>query len=146
MGFCFASVSEPRAIPGIGPAGKLATCAEDKLVCLWDVREALAASKRDSTSGTVVEPYARLTGHTDVVEDVDWHNRDPNLVGSCGDDRLVCLWDARAGRAEKPVNVIKDAHAGDVNSMEFHPVNEHLLATGGSDKVVKLWDMRNLKA
>ena len=124
----------------------MATCAEDKLVCLWDVREALAASKRDSSAGIVVEPYARLSAHTDVVEDVDWHNRDPNLVGSCGDDRLVCLWDARAGRAEKPVNVIKDAHAGDVNSMEFHPVNEHLLATGGSDKVVKLWDMRNLKA
>ncbi|KAL9179999.1 hypothetical protein ACHAXT_007969 [Thalassiosira profunda] len=122
--------------------GRLVTCAEDKTVRLWNVNSALKEGK----NGTVVAPEATLTYHTDIVEDVDWHNRDANMVGSCGDDRMVCLWDCRAGKRDKPVHVVREAHAGDVNGMEFHPLNEFYLATGGSDKVVKVWDMRNLKS
>ena len=122
--------------------GRLITCAEDKTVNLWDVKEALKGGK----NGTVVKPTATFSYHTDVVEDVDWHNRDANMIGSCGDDKLICLWDVREGKRDKPIHIVKEAHAGDVNSMEFHPSNEFLLATGGSDKVVKLWDMRNLKS
>ena len=128
-------------VPGEEHRGKLVTCAEDKTVCLWNVNQALKEGK----NGTVVNPEAKLTYHTSVVEDVDWHNRDPNMVGSCGDDRLICLWDVREGNRSKPVKIVEEAHAGDVNSLEFHPMNEFLLASGGSDKVVKLWDMRNLK-
>ena len=127
--------------PGEENRGRLATSAEDKTVRLWNVREALAEGK----SGAVVHPEATFEYHTDVVEDVDWHNRDPNMIGSCGDDRLICLWDAREGKRDRPIKVVKEAHAGDVNGLEFHPTNEFLLASGGSDKVVKLWDMRNLK-
>lgn len=128
-------------VPGEGNAGRLVTCAEDKTVRLWNVASALKEGK----SGTVVRPEATLEYHTDVVEDVDWHRRDANMIGSCGDDQLICLWDVREGKRDKPIHVIRGAHNGDVNSLEFHPTNEFLLASGGSDKVVKLWDMRNLK-
>ena len=128
-------------VSGDENAGRLVTCAEDKTVRLWNVNQALKEGK----NGTIVSPEATLTYHTDVVEDVDWHNRDPNMIGSCGDDRLICLWDVREGKRSEPRSVIRDAHAGDVNSLEFHPTNEFLFATGGSDNVVKLWDVRNLK-
>jgi hypothetical protein len=44
-----------------------------------------------------------------------------NLIGSCGDDGLICLWVATT-----PMHVVRNAHDGDVNGMEFHPTNEHL--------------------
>lgn len=122
--------------------GKLITSSEDKTVCLWDVKNAL--KECGSGSSMIVSPTAQFLYHTDVVEDVDWHNKDVNMIGSCGDDKIICLWDIREGKRTKPMHIIAKAHDGDVNSMEFHPTNEFLLASGGSDKVVKLWDMRNL--
>ena len=137
---------------GDAGCGKLVTCAEDMTVRLWNVRDALSSNTATTTTGggsgggpVVISPDATFEYHTDVVEDVDWHNRDINMIGSCGDDGLVCLWDIRRDASMSPLHVIKDAHDGDVNGMEFHPINEFLLATCGSDRVVKLWDMRNLK-
>mmetsp|Transcript_15759 Transcript_15759/g.30868 ORF Transcript_15759/g.30868 Transcript_15759/m.30868 type:complete len:445 (-) Transcript_15759:627-1961(-) len=128
---------------GVGEEGKgrLCTCAEDKTVRIWDVNEALKEGK----NGMVVRPTDTLEYHTNVVEDVDWHKRDINMIGSCGDDRLICLWDVREGKRNKPMHIIKDAHKGDVNCLAFHPMNEFLLASGSADKTVKLWDMRNIK-
>lgn len=128
-------------VPGEENMGRLATCSDDKTVMIWDVKSALAEGK----NGMEVSPYATLKYHTDVVEDVDWHKMDANMVGSVGDDRIVCLWDVRKGSNDKPVHLVEKAHGGDVNCIEFHPTKEFMFATGGSDEVVKLWDMRNLK-
>ncbi|KAL3765317.1 hypothetical protein ACHAWO_010006 [Cyclotella atomus] len=129
-------------VPGEENMGRLATCSDDKTVMIWDVKSALAEGK----NGMEVSPYATLKYHTDVVEDVDWHKMDANMVGSVGDDRIVCLWDVRKGSNDKPVHLVEKAHGGDVNCIEFHPTKEFMFATGGSDEVVKLWDMRNLKS
>lgn len=128
-------------VPGEENVGRLATCSDDKTVMIWDVKSALAEGK----NGMEVSPTATLKHHTDVVEDVDWHKKDANMVGSVGDDRIICLWDVRSGSNEKPVHVVEKAHEGDLNCIEFHPTKEFMFATGGSDEVVKLWDMRNLK-
>jgi histone-binding protein RBBP4 len=128
-------------VPGEENEGRLATCADDKTVMIWDVKKALAEGK----NGMEVNPTVTLRYHSDVVEDVDWHAKDANMVGSCGDDRRVCLWDVRKGSNDKPVHVVEKAHGGDINCIEFHPTNEFMLATGGSDEVVTIWDMRNLK-
>ena len=90
----------------------------------------------------IVSPESTFRYHTAAVEDVDWHGKDANLIGSCGDDGLICLWDARGNgygggggggtTTTTPMHVVRNAHDGDVNGMEFHPTNEHLLASCGS--------------
>jgi len=123
--------------------GMLLTGSFDKTVCLWDVNAAI--SVKGSTSGTEVNPLSTFRGHTDSVEDVDWHHRDMNLVGSVGDDRAIMIWDVRNINPDKAVHRVEDAHSDDINSIAFNPVNEYIFATGSADKTIGLWDMRNMK-
>jgi histone-binding protein RBBP4 len=124
--------------------GSLITCSEDKTVCLWDVNSIVGGVKAND-NGTQTKPVSIFRGHTDVVEDIDWHHRDVNLIGSVGDDKSIRIWDVRKVNAKQSTHCIEKAHEGDINSIAFNPVNEFLLATGSSDKTVALWDMRNLK-
>uniref|UniRef100_A0A7S1UI47 Histone-binding protein RBBP4 N-terminal domain-containing protein n=1 Tax=Phaeomonas parva TaxID=124430 RepID=A0A7S1UI47_9STRA len=117
-----------------GRKGELLSGSDDGKVCLWDVA---------SDSPMSIEAKAVKTSHTDVVEDVAWHMRDPHLFGSVGDDRSLYIWDTRKAAASRHV---AGAHDNNVNCLAFNPVNEHLVATGSTDKVVKLWDLRNTSA
>lgn len=123
-------------------AGSMVTSGEDQTVCLWDVGAAIGGK---SENGHQMKPVSMFLGHTDVVEDVDWHHRDANLVGSVGDDRSIRIWDIRKKNATDSTHCIQNAHDEDINSIAFNPVNEFLLATGSTDKTVALWDLRNLK-
>jgi len=128
--------------------GHLISGSEDHTVCLWDISSSILdtnSSKKDS-SGTQIKTLSTFRGHTDVVEDVDWHHRDVNLFGSVGDDRTIRIWDAREKNPSKSVHVVENAHEDDINSIAFNPVNEFIFATGSADKTVALWDMRNLKS
>jgi len=122
-------------------AGLLISSSEDKTVRLWDVNAAMDQSS--SSSSTVIHPLSTFTGHTDVVEDVDWHHRDENLIGSVGDDKSFRIWDIRATFGQGPVHTNKVSHDLDVNSISFNPVNEFLFATGSADTTIALWDLRN---
>jgi len=125
--------------------GLLVSCSEDTTVCLWDVNQ-VSSVKNSAASGTQMKAISVFSGHTDVVEDVDWHHRDVNLIGSVGDDKSIRIWDVRENNPSQPVHCVDNAHTADVNSIAFNPVNEFLLATGSADKTVALWDMRNLKS
>jgi len=122
--------------------GRLISGSEDGSVCLWDVTASIA---KGSKSGTQINPLSTFRCHTDVVEDVDWHPKDANLIGSVGDDCRICIWDVREKNPTKAVHTVEKAHDGYVNGLAFNPVNEFMLATGSADKTVALWDMRNLK-
>jgi len=121
--------------------GFLCTASEDQTVKLWDVAAATASK---AEPGTQIKAVADFKGHVDAVEDVDWHHRDANMIGSVGDDKKIILWDTRD--PENPVHTVKDAHEGDINSIAFNPVNEYVFATGSTDKTIGIWDMRNLKS
>lgn len=65
--------------------GHLLSGAQDSLVVLWDMKNA----------GPTVKPLSVFRGHTATVEDVAWHGDDPNIAGSVGSDRAICIWDVR---------------------------------------------------
>mmetsp|Transcript_21307 Transcript_21307/g.29644 ORF Transcript_21307/g.29644 Transcript_21307/m.29644 type:complete len:503 (+) Transcript_21307:94-1602(+) len=121
--------------------GRLVSGSEDTTLCLWDIN-----SNSTSSGGQQQNAISKFLGHTDVVEDVDWHHRDPNMIGSVGDDRQIMIWDVREKNAKKAVHSVTNAHEGDINCIAFNPANEFVLATGSADKTVALWDMRNLKS
>lgn len=113
-------------------AGQLLSGSDDQHICIWNLAEA----------GIDVQPYRKFHGHTDVVEDVDWHREHAYFFGSAGDDSQLLLWDIRE---KGPTHSVKEAHDGDVNCLSFNPKDEFLLASGGSDHVVALWDIRKFE-
>jgi histone-binding protein RBBP4 len=118
--------------------GHLLSGAGDNQLCLWDIQAGAASSQ----SGRQVQPLSKFTGHTNVVEDVDWHAKDPNMMASVSDDQSIRIWDIRESKA---AHVVSKAHDGDVNCISFNPINEMIFATGSADKTVAVWDVRNLK-
>lgn len=50
-------------------------------------------------------PPNRTEGHTSVVGDVAWHQQNPKLLGSVGDDKQLLFWDTSIDGA-KPTTVI----------------------------------------
>lgn len=132
--------------------GQLLSGSDDAYICIWDIAK----------GGDEVQAIFKQKGHTDIVEDVDWHKFYAHLFGSVGDDSQLLLWDSRdaSGKPTDRYDLlslllelyltsifyrIAKAHESDVNCLSFNPFNEYLLATGGSDNVVALWDLRNLK-
>ena len=116
---------------------------DDCQVCFWDLRDAgrTVSKKGESVS---VQATAIRTGHTSVVEDVQWHHHNEQLFGSVGDDKQILIWDLR-DKADVTASAVPEAHSKDINCISFSPYDPFLFATGSSDTTVKLWDMRNLK-
>lgn len=78
----------------------------------------------------------QITGHTKVYR-VNFHV-DGSLLGTCGLEGGLRLWDLRSGRA---VVSIPNAHEGGALGIEFSG-NGVVYATCGMDNMVKIWDMR----
>lgn len=91
----------------------------------------------------MVQATRKFTGHAAVVEDVAWHRFHRDVFASCGDDRLIGLWDVRDASSTAPRARIANAHKDDVMSVSFNPYQEFLLLSGSVDRTVKLWDTRN---
>ena len=64
--------------------GHLLSGGEDKVICHWDIT---AASKEKN----VLTPTRTYTGHTAMVEDVDWHQSHDSIFASGSDDRHLML-------------------------------------------------------
>ena len=111
-------------------SGLLLTGSEDGTVQLWDVTAACASKTRINQ----ISPQATFAMHTATVEDVAWHGKDPNMMGSVGDDRRICIWDTRTEVTKVPIHNIVDAHDGDINCIAFNPFMEYVLATGCAGK------------
>ena len=147
QGVCMGHTKEGYGLcwsPHDSQKGYLLSGSEDTTLCLWNIESILGKNASTTTPGTQIPAMATFKGHTDVVEDVDWHPKDPNMIASVGDDRTVRLWDVR--HPDKgATHTISDAHEKDINCIAFNPEKEFLFATGSADKTVAVWDARNLK-
>lgn len=63
-------------------AYNLLSGSDDGIVCLWDLENA----------GKIVQPTGTYKAHTDVIEDVDWHQFHPHIFGSVGDDKRLMMY------------------------------------------------------
>lgn len=54
---------------------------------------------------------SRKEGHTSVVGDVAWHQQNPKLLGSVGDDKQLLFWDTSMD-GSKPTTVISEVSGG----------------------------------
>ncbi|GAX22829.1 histone-binding protein RBBP4 [Fistulifera solaris] len=117
--------------------GFLLSGSSDTTVQLWDI------APLGTRPGTKMNSVATFRGHTQTVEDVDWHAKDEHMFASVGHDKKINIWDMR--KTDQASHSVVDAHDRDINGVAFNPVNEFTLATASTDKTVKLWDLRNLK-
>ena len=99
---------------------------------MWDIGK---------IDGDILSPSNTIRGHTDKVEDVEWHPSEQDIFASVGDDKRLLIWDSRQPQGPQLHTV---AHSDDVNSVNWHPVTSNLLLTGSSDETVNLWDRRKL--
>ncbi|ODQ64648.1 WD40 repeat-like protein [Nadsonia fulvescens var. elongata DSM 6958] len=118
--------------------GQLLTSSDDSTVALWDI----TSNHISQASGLSVKPTRVYTSHEDVVNDVEWHSKDPVIFGCVSDDKYLRIYDLRVDK-ETPI-LSQMAHNEAVNTLAFHPTSRHLVATGSSDKNLNLFDLRNL--
>ncbi|KAK9510437.1 hypothetical protein O3M35_005226 [Rhynocoris fuscipes] len=78
-----------------------------------------------------------LEAHTRVVNGLNWHNFDANLIATCSIDTFTYVWDLRDSR--RPA--IAFSTVAGVSHVKWNRHSEHYLATShGGD--VRLWDQR----
>ncbi|KAF9654145.1 WD40 repeat-like protein [Thelephora ganbajun] len=105
---------------------------EDMTVCLWDLNSYVKGN-------VTIEPTTVYRGHSSVVGDVDWNRQNESIFASVGDDKMLIIWDIRAG--PDPAHK-HQAHDKEILSVAYHPVQEWLVITGSADKTIGLHDLR----
>ncbi|KEP65553.1 UNVERIFIED_CONTAM: RbAp46 [Hammondia hammondi] len=115
-----------------GEAALLASCGDDGIVSLWDMRD-------DSPNSPAVQFKA---SETDLLTCLCADEQQSNTI-VCGDNRgHLRLFDRRRG--EKPVHVVDAAHDGEVTRVAFAGCEAGLLSSAGRDRFVSLWDLKKV--
>ena len=66
--------------------GFLLSGSDDNKIRLWDT---------PNCTSSECDAMTQFNAHSSVVEDVQFHCHDANIFGSCGDDKMLMLWDLR---------------------------------------------------
>ncbi|KAL0246969.1 hypothetical protein GEMRC1_008175 [Eukaryota sp. GEM-RC1] len=111
--------------------GYLTSGAYDQTVCLWDVE----------TGDRDVDTLWKCSAHEDKIEDVAFHPKTSDIIGSVGDDGKLVLYDLRT-KAVANSTVAHQGHPCNALSWSLH--RDTLLLTAGGDGDVKLFDTRAL--
>ena len=101
-----------------------------------------SAQSAPATKPQTIQAVQTLNGHSDIVEDVCHHPANANMLLSCGDDKLICVWDLRQGA--EPIFKV-EGHSAEVNAVSINFHDPNIFASASSDKTVAMWDQRNLK-
>jgi WD40 repeat protein len=110
---------QARYVASSPDGASIATCGDDRVARLWNVR-----------SG---ERLHELAGHTDTVSAVAW-SPDGTKIATSSWDSTVRVWDARSGAATATLR----GHRGRLWRVAFSPDSAHL-ASSGNDGELRLW-------
>jgi glucose repression regulatory protein TUP1 len=97
----------------------LATGAEDKIICIWDI------SRKKIKN--------RFVGHEQDIYSLEI-SRDGTRLASCSGDRTARLWDTESGQ-----NLLTLSTDDGLTSVAVSPDGK-FLAAGSLDSVVRIWD------
>nr|GEY17288.1 hypothetical protein [Tanacetum cinerariifolium] len=81
-------------------------------------------------------------GHTNTVEDVQFHPKSTQEFCSVGDDSCLILWDERGGKVLK--TKVEKAHNLDVHYVDWNRLDDNYILTWSADKSVCMFDYRKL--
>ena len=116
----------------------LATGSSDATVKLWDLRNLKSC-------------LHELTGHTKEVYQVHWAPFNETILGSCGADRRVHVWDiSRIGEEQTPEDAedgppellfIHGGHTSKVSDFSFNARDEWAVMSVSEDNIMQRWQM-----
>lgn len=124
-----------RSVDFSPDGGSLMTASDDKTVKIW----ALPSRKFSCTLGGGDDSPKRraASAHTNWVRCAKW-SPDGRVAASCGDDRLVKLWDVDARRCARTFF----DHEAPVTCLAFSP-DGTCVVSAGEDKAINVWDARS---
>lgn len=128
----------------------LLTASDDKTVKVWSLPSrkfacALGASPVDDLADATASPLARTSrgggsgarAHANWVRSAKWAP-DGRVAASCGDDKLVKLWDVEARRCARTFF----DHEAPVRDVVFS-YDGTCLVSAGEDRAINVWDARS---
>ena len=127
----------PVNIARFSQAGRhLATGADDKLCCLYELHAGRGQSGFGSSDGPSVENWkhaASLRGHSNNITDLAWGPGDAHLA-TCSLDNTVIVWNPATSQKVATL----EGHESYVKGVAWDPVGKYL-ASQSDDKSVRVW-------
>lgn len=122
------SITGVRWLKNCNEYNSVATCSQDRSICIWDVE--VGECKRRMLSA---KPLLSLD-----------FSSDHNLIITASCDRHVRIWDSRAPDSATAKSAFT-SHNAWVSSVAFGEGSNNFIS-GGYDNLVKIWDLRSSKA
>ena len=112
-------------------SSQFCTASDDKTIKIWSP---IATNKF----------IASLSGvHTNWVRHAKYSRLNPHLIGSCGDDGLISIWDTRS--KEAVIQLTSRRKSTHFVSLDWHPTCEPIISSSSADTSVRIWDLRKEK-
>lgn len=118
-----------------------ATGSADNLVKLWDMRN-------------LKSQYYTLEGHTEQIYQVQWSPFSESVLGSCGQDRRLYVWDTnRIGQELSPEDEIEGksellfihgGHTSKVSDFSWNLNENWVIASVSEDNILQIWQMSDI--
>ena len=76
------------------------------------------------------------------------HKSQEGHLVSCGDDKLVCMWDLKAAAGAMDVDALSkfSGHTDVVEDVAWHMFDPNVVGSVGDDRAVRVWDVRQKNA